>query len=168
MRLAACLWSPIVLVGVCAAQDTNFSVGPQYLITTPSTMFLHPIETPSLSFGPGSAPALPVATETVTASQVIETPPPVPTDVNLATVFWGEPSAPALVPSEIEVSGKEPPKNLPASFIDVGVSAFVEAQTLRDQGYGLSLAETAAYWKAHGAHASHTYTNKDIEHSHGS
>jgi hypothetical protein len=36
------------LLGLSAAQDTNFSQGPQYLITG-STTFLYPISTPSLS-----------------------------------------------------------------------------------------------------------------------
>jgi hypothetical protein len=157
MRLAFRLWPLIVLAAICAAQDTNFSTGPQYLITGQSTMFLHSIETPSLSFGPSSvgaasAPAPPLTAETLPASQVIETPS----------------EAPAPGASEIEISGAQPPQNLPAGFIDVGVTAIVDAQSLRGEGYGISLAEAAAYWKAHGGHASHTFTNKDVERSPGS
>src|SRR5579863_8944571 len=106
MRLAFRLWPLIVLAAICAAQDTNFSTGPQYLITGQSTMFLHSIETPSLSFGPSSvgaasAPAPPLTAETLPASQVIETPPPLPSNLDLTRVFWGEPSeAPAPGASE--------------------------------------------------------------------
>jgi hypothetical protein len=41
----------VVLAGCMAAQDSNFPVGPQYLITSGSPLFLRPITTPSLSLG---------------------------------------------------------------------------------------------------------------------
>ena len=47
----------LLLIGISAAQDTNFSQGPQYLITG-SNAFLTPISTPTLSLG---APLSPVA-----------------------------------------------------------------------------------------------------------
>ena len=49
MRLASLFCFLIALAGISAAQDTNFPVGPQYLITGDSPMFLHPIATPTLS-----------------------------------------------------------------------------------------------------------------------
>src|SRR5579872_4800077 len=49
MRLASLFCLPVVLVGISFAQSTNFSVGPQYLITSPEPQFLRPIETPSLA-----------------------------------------------------------------------------------------------------------------------
>lgn len=170
MRLAARLLLLIVLPVFCSAQDTNFSTGPQYLITGQSTMFLHSIETPSLSFGPSSAPAPPVTTEDVSASQVVETPPPLPPNADLTGILWGEPSTSALAEasSEIELSGAETPRNLPAGFLDVGVTAVVTDQTLREQGYGISLGEVAAYWKAHASKPAHTYTNRDVERVPGS
>ena len=47
MRLACCLL--FALMGIGAAQDTNFPAGPQYLITFDSPMFARPLATPSLS-----------------------------------------------------------------------------------------------------------------------
>ena len=48
MRLLLCVLA-IPLVGLSFAQDTNFSAGPQYLVTTGSPMLIQPIATPSLS-----------------------------------------------------------------------------------------------------------------------
>lgn len=39
----------ISVAGLSFAQDTNFSAGPQYLVTTGSPMLMQPIATPSLS-----------------------------------------------------------------------------------------------------------------------
>src|ERR1700756_2320969 len=44
------------LIGISAAQDTNFSQGPQYLITG-STPFLYSISTPTLSLEAAVPPA---------------------------------------------------------------------------------------------------------------
>ena len=51
MRLDRALLPLLALVGFSFAQDTNFSAGPQYLVTTGSPMLLRPIVTPSLSLG---------------------------------------------------------------------------------------------------------------------
>jgi hypothetical protein len=167
MRLGHGFWLLLVLAGISAAQDTNFATGPQYLITGSSTMFLHSIATPSLSFGPSSAPAPAVTTETVPASQVIETPPTLPRNVDLTGIFWGAPEA-SEPSSEIEITTTQTPQNLPASITNVGVTAMVDPQSLREQGYGISIAEVAAFWKTHGRHATHILTNKDAERVHGS
>jgi hypothetical protein len=167
MRFVESLCLLLALAGISAAQDTNFSTGPQYLITTPSTMFLHSIATPSLSFGPASAPAPQVTTETVTASQVVETPPALPSNVDLTSIYWGGREG-GGISSEIELTAAPTPQNLPASIVDVGVTAMFDSQTLREEGYGISLGEAAAFWKMHGGHALHTYTNKDVEHTPGS
>ena len=50
MRLSHFVCLLCRLGGVSTAQDTKFPVGPQYLITTDSPLFLRPIATPSLSF----------------------------------------------------------------------------------------------------------------------
>ena len=39
--------------------------------------------------------------------------------------------------------------------------------SLREQGYGVTLAEVAAQWRAHRPHASRRYTNRDVERLHG-
>jgi hypothetical protein len=175
MRLRNSLWLLLMLAGVCAAQDTNFPAGPQYLITQSSTLFLHSIATPSLSFQSEAAPApfaSPAGTpETVPVSQVEETPPPLPAGINLARVYWGPFPDVAKQAGEVEMAGSELPKNLPASITDVGVTAVLNGQSLRQSGYegdGTSLGETAAFWKSHAPHASHTYTNKDVQRASGS
>jgi len=77
-----------VLAGFCVAQDTNFPVGPQYLITASSSMLLHPIATPSLSLGE-ARPATPAASAVETPSY--ETvPASAPSETFLGEVYWGE------------------------------------------------------------------------------
>jgi hypothetical protein len=97
MRLRNVFPSLLFLTGVCLAQDTNFSNGPQYLITSPSTLFFHSISTPSLSLGESQ----PVASE-ITPTQTpvpSETPTPfIPTSQTFfGTVYWGN-----YTPSELE------------------------------------------------------------------
>jgi hypothetical protein len=182
MRGIAGLGLLLLMAGISAAQniDTNFSTGPQYLITGQSTIFLHSIETPSLSFGPSSAIAPPVTTEPIEAAQVVETPSPLPSGVNLTSIYWGaresgQQSSDQTTGkmSEIELSGAQPAQPLPASLlsadvVNVGVTVIGDVQALHEQGYGVSLADSAAYWKAHKGRASHTFTNKDVEHQSGS
>jgi hypothetical protein len=177
MRWIAGFGLLLFVTGVSAAQnsDTNFATGPQYLITGQSTMFLHTIETPSLSFGPSSAIAPPITTEPVEAAQVVETPSPLPSGVNLTSIYWGERKSvePSGVTSEIEISGSQPAQPVPASLlsaniVNVGVTATTDVESLHEEGYGLSLGDTAAYWKAHKGRAAHTYTNQDVVHESGS
>jgi hypothetical protein len=158
------------LIGFSAAQDTNFPNGPQYLINGQSPLFLHAIETPSLSFGPASAVATPTNTgETVAASPVVETPRPLPSGVDYSRIFWGEPQQPAETePQVIEVSSTQPVAPLPPSILETGVTALVDDHTLRGEGYGVPLGEVAAYWKAHKPPAVRIFTNKDVVHSSGS
>ncbi len=76
------------LSGISIAQDTNFPVGPQYLITTTSPLLLHSIATPSLSLGQ----ALP-SLSSVTQAEVGPGPTPSatsPSDTFLGDVYWGE------------------------------------------------------------------------------
>ena len=69
--------------------------------------------------------------------------------------------------SLIELSAGQPPANLPASLFDAGVTGTGDAESLPSRGYGVPLGDTAAIWKAHKRHASHTYTNSDIQRFHG-
>ena len=56
MRLASLAFLSIALAATAAAQETNFSVGPQYLMISGSPSFARPIATPSLSFDTGLSP----------------------------------------------------------------------------------------------------------------
>lgn len=69
--------------------------------------------------------------------------------------------------SLIELSTAHPPANLPAALFDAGVTGAADSELLRNRGYGVPLGDTAAFWKAHKGHASHTYTNSDIHRLHG-
>jgi hypothetical protein len=162
MRLGSLFLVLLLLAGISVAQDTSFSSGPQYLITTSDTMFLRPISTPTLSFGPSLPLAPPIETGAGTEAQVSATPAAIQTHADLARVYWGGPAT-----SEIEITSEEPAVPLPASLINIGVAGMTNAQSLREQGYGVPLGETAAYWKTHKPHATHVFTNRDVERLHG-
>jgi hypothetical protein len=181
MRLASLLCLLLALTGISAAQDTNFSVGPQYLMTSDSPMFLHSIATPTLSLSalvPSvSAPATEASAEPSTASAA----PPFQPD--LSRIYWRGPAVNENVSrnaaenvtenvsqnlGEIEITSAPLPGALPASILDTGVTGMTDAQSLRQRGYGVSVGETAAFWKAHKPHASRHYTNADVQRLHPS
>ena len=108
--------------------------------------------------------------------------PAAPLPLNLFSIYYGYPASgeslalSANAPSEpvfqygenpIEISSSPLPANLPSSIVNVGVTAVVDPESLHESGYGLSLAESAAFWKAHRALASHVYTNADLTRLHG-
>jgi hypothetical protein len=78
-----------VLAGICFAQDTNFPVGPQYLITNGTPLTIRPIATPSLSLGEAHPfvadvnAAGPLAEQTASVASA-------PHDTFLGAVYWGE------------------------------------------------------------------------------
>jgi hypothetical protein len=88
MRLAPFFCLLLVLAGTAIAQDTNFPVGPQYLITTSSSMMLHPIATPSLSLGEALPP--PPVVNAVETSSYETVPASAPSETFLGGVYWGE------------------------------------------------------------------------------
>ncbi len=152
----------LTLAGLSAAQDTNFPVGPQYLITSGAPLFLQPVATPSLSFGSGlPAPSALSAEATAKAdeetveivSAVLEG----QRQIALPSIYYGLPRV-----SVVEIAFGEP-VSLPAGILGPGVVEFTTAQALRERGYGVTLAEAAARWKIHKASARHVYTNEDIE-----
>jgi len=160
----ACLL--VLLTGFSAAQDTNFSDGPQYLLTG-SPLLARPLTTPSISLDaplppvrPSSIPIPESATETPSpASSQLQGPPA------LFSIYYGAPNA-----SVVELSGAEGGEqslaSLPTSIIDRGVSGIVDAQALLSMGYGVPLAEAARYAKAHKVPAARVYTNADIRRLH--
>jgi hypothetical protein len=189
------------------AQDTNFSTGPQYLVTAGNPMFLRSIATPSLNL---SAETLAGTTEVPTP---VELPALAPAEsvVYFHDVYWGEHNPdesfvprlqpPTMTPDQtawymnyvanqaaapsqlsnpesaesaasssestagpkvIELTGGPLPTNLPASMFDPGVTGMTNPELLQQRGYGVSLGEVAAYWKAHKRHASHVITDEDL------
>ena len=163
MRLAPLFCLLFALAGLSAAQDTNFSVGPQYLLTG-SPMWARPIATPTLSL---EAP-LPPIPDLPEIGPVIETQPYISNpdlrhQADLFPVYYGYPAA-----GVVELSSAEPPRELPASLVDSGVVVMIDAPSVHEPGYGITLGEVAAFWKAHKPHAPRVYTNADVERLHGS
>jgi len=104
MRLDRALLPLLVLVGTSFAQDTNFPLGPQYLVTVGSPMLLHPIATPSLSL---TGETLAGTTDVPTISEPLVFA-PIETYVYLDSVYWGEHQ-----PSEVLARRIEPPSMSP-------------------------------------------------------
>jgi hypothetical protein len=170
MRICGFLCVLLLVVGLSSAQDTNFAVGPQYLMTSGSPLFARPIATPTLSF---EAPLPETHASDVVADHV-----PSADDEALAyvleiqrqtalmSIYYGVPRV-----SVVEISFREPSEPrlpLPASIVDAGVVELTNAQSLRWRAYGVTLPEAAAYQKTHRVHAPRVYTNSDVERLHGS
>lgn len=185
----------VLSLGVVFAQDTNFATGPQYLMNPDptnhaSSLFARPISTPSLSLtGPPPVTGASNATEGLIAGADTQTfvPQPHPA-VNLSTIYYTEVSPSDLTLSFLaepfpglpqqtspilpaEPSPIRPPEpssdQLPPSILDNGVWQMTSIQALRERGYGITLAEAAAYDKARTRHATHIYTNADTNRLHG-
>ncbi len=172
MRICALLWLLLLVTGYSAAQDTNFDVGPQYLLTG-SPLLARPLATPSMSLEAPLPPVPPSITTTpepeggvgLTASPEVEH------HADLIPVYYGA-SNHYRVPggSVVELSSPEGPEEsvaaLPTSLFDSGVSGISGVPAMYMRGYGVSLAETASYWKTHKVPARHVFTNKDITRLH--
>jgi hypothetical protein len=80
----------LLLGGISLAQDTNFSAGPQYLVTTSSPTLLRPITTPSLTLGE----IQPLANSSTTAEAALAHEAPAPAAITnqtfLSNVYWGD------------------------------------------------------------------------------
>jgi hypothetical protein len=92
----------LTLTGLSFAQDTNFPVGPQYLITTGSPMLMQSIATPTLTFSSAIPDAYMGPTEL--APSLITTPVTgsAATDVYLGGVYWGEHKPEEIVARRLE------------------------------------------------------------------
>jgi hypothetical protein len=156
MRFAYVLGLVLIIGGIAVAQqsETNFPVGPQYLITQPYPAILQPIATPSYESWQQSATVSPQTGE--------DAPVMITVPAYLPWVYWGYPP-----PGESEVAAEpepaEAPRNLPQDYIDTGVSAIATPGWMHDHYYGMTLAQAARYWREHKLHASRVYTNQDIE-----
>ena len=153
------------LVGtISLAQDTNFSSGPQYLMTGSPT-FARPISTPSFSFsvppadfGPGSQ-AEGTSSESIFSTAPAQTfPPP-----DLFPIYYG--GSPSSI---VETNPAEPPEEssltvLPPDFIDTGVARLTTVQSLRERGYGITVGGLALFEKTHARRATRLYTNADVD-----
>ena len=93
MRFSLLFLLTLLVAGFCPAQDTSFQVGPQYLITTTDTRFLHPIATPSMAL---DAPLPGIPTLPQISPQVAEQPyvsnPVLDNQPNLFPIYYGYPA----------------------------------------------------------------------------
>jgi hypothetical protein len=162
MRLASFCFLLFVLAGISAAQDMNFAVGPQYLMTSGSPMFARPIATPTLSLDAPlpSLPSLPEVGPPV-ADQPFVPNPEIQGPV-LLPIYYGYP-----MPSVVELTSTQAASEVPQSIINAGVVGMTNVQSLSERGYGVTLGESALFWKSHKLHASRLYTNADVERLHG-
>src|SRR5580704_5353378 len=190
MRLSlGCILIVLSTISMAFSQDTNFATGPQYLINGDPTshalpFFARSISTPSLSLnGPPPEAGASNATEGLTAGADTQTfvPQPHPA-VNLSPIYYTEvfPSDltlsflaepfPGLLQQTSRILPPEAPSNqlpLPPSLLDNGVWQMTTPQALRERGYGITLAEAAAYDRARARRATHIYTNADTDRLHG-
>ncbi|HTZ82627.1 MAG TPA: hypothetical protein VMB66_05520 [Candidatus Acidoferrales bacterium] len=172
MRLATLLLLLFAFAGSSFAQgqynqDTHFRTGPQYLDTFPPDTYLTPITTPSLSFPSQLTPAQQAQSEDVVGVTTSAPLPPAYTQYapSPSQIYWGMPAPEAAyqAPSEEQAAGPELPTNLPAGYVDLGVSQIITERQLRREGIGVSLAQDARYWRAHRPTIVRLYTNADIE-----
>ena len=164
MRLGTLCCLLFALMGISGAQEMSFPMGPQYLLISGEPMFAQPIATPTLSLETPlpPIPSLPEVGPVIGNQPYIENP-ELQQGLDLFPIYYGYP-----MPSVVELVSTEPPRELPASIVDPGVAGITNAQSLREQGYGVPLGETASFWKAHKPHAPRIYTNADVERLHGS
>jgi hypothetical protein len=162
MRLASFCFLLFVLAGISAAQDMNFAVGPQYLMTSGSPLFARPIATPTLSLDAPlpSLPSLPEVGPPVADQPFV--PNPEIQGPDLLPIYYGYP-----MPSVVELTSTEAASEVPQSIINAGVVGMTNVQSLRERGYGMTLGESALFWKSHKLPASRLYTNADVERLHG-
>jgi hypothetical protein len=161
-----CMLLIVSAVTFAPGQDTNFASGPQYLMTG-SPLFARSISTPSttlkgppLDAGASNATGVLIAgaeNQTLLPPRAVDLP-----NIDLFPIYYGAST------SVIEISSPEPSSErsymeLPASILDTGVSQVTTVQALRERGYRVTLGVAAEYEKAHARHATHIYTNADID-----
>lgn len=159
MRLVGPIVLLLSLVGFVSAQDTNFSQGPQYLIPSNSA-FLRPIATPTYNL---DAP-LPSIPELPQVGEPVENQPYIPDPLyqngpDLYSIYYGYP-----LPSLVVLVSEEGTPLIPPSLTEEGTAGFIDSQSPIQMDYGIPLAASASYWKAHRQTAARVYTNADIEH----
>ena len=171
MRVWGLICLLLTLMGLSAAQDTTFSVGPQYLAPPGSLeLFLHPIATPSMSFDSGlkqtspsefpSEPGAETAPKADEATyQEVSTILDEERGTALMSIYYGYPRL-SVVPGAVEAG---PGFSIPSSLLEAGVAQFTSADALHDRGYGVTLGEVAARRKAQKPSGRRVYTNEDLE-----
>jgi hypothetical protein len=158
MRLVPLLFLLAACCGISAAQETSFAEGPAYLSLTGTTM-LRPIATPTFSLDAPlpTVPNLPEIGPPVTGQPFVVNP-EVANQADLFPIFYGYPEVPV-----IELVNAESTPELPASITGVGITTFMDPQTVRMLGHSATVGDAAAYWKEHKTSVNRVYTNADIQ-----
>jgi hypothetical protein len=174
MRISCAIFSlqamglVLIVAGSAAAQDTNFSTGPQYLAMQGSSLFARPISTPSLSLETQmeeptehEATAEPPIESAVPPAEAQADQPPY---IDFFTFYYASPIAGNPAQS-IPESGLDRAvlRQGSESIFESGVSQLLDAQAIWRLGNGATLAEEAARWKGRKTVPARTYTNEDIE-----
>lgn len=107
MRLTNVLILLPALAVLSVAQETNFSTGPNYLITSGSPMSLRSIATPSISLGEAQPFAANVSATEALAKSIPSTP-PAPSNTFLSDVYWGEHKESVVVARWIDTPSMTP------------------------------------------------------------
>jgi hypothetical protein len=158
MRFVHPIFLLAVFCGISVAQEASFPVGPAYLSLTGTTM-LRPIATPTLSLD-ASLPPMPRTPEIgpVVTDQSFVANPMLENQADLFPIFYGHPAVPV-----IELVNTESTPELPASITGVGITTFMDEQSLRMLGQSATPGEVSAYWKVHRTSVNRVYTNADIQ-----
>jgi hypothetical protein len=172
MRFTACFCFFLAVAAISFAQntDTNFPTGPQYLINRSSPLLLQSIETPTLSPLTPSAITPNAPAEEHSGEPDTRAFGELQTQTQIDRVYWGvNPNGtPGLIPAENTQNSTEvEPASMVTSIFNAGVTRIASTESLRETGYGASLGQIAAYWKAHKLHATRVYTNADLARLHG-
>ncbi len=101
MRLRMVLALIPFLIAISFAQETNFSLGPQYLVTNGSPQTLRPIATPSLSLGEAQ-PSVANVTPTETLAEQSPSISSGPSDTFLGGVYWGDHKSSEIIGHRLE------------------------------------------------------------------
>jgi hypothetical protein len=161
----------LFLIGSAFAQDTNFTAGPQYLLTA-SPLLAHSIATPTLSLDAPLPPVEPFSINVPEAPTEVPftTNPQVEHQADLIPIYYGADNHYGVSTAVVEISFPEGEAEslatLPSSIVESGVTELVDAQSLRVRGHGVTVAEAAAYWKNHKLTAKRTFTNEDVKRLH--
>ncbi len=165
IRIFCCL---LILVGVSAAQDSNFAVGPQYLMNNGSAIFARPIATPSLAFDSSTAAPEMAAENNVTVSdnQTASAISDFPSQADLFPIYYGVSRVSVIELSSRQTGEQAASVTLPAGFFERGSVEVTDMQSLHLRGYGVTLPEAAAYWKGRHVTTPRLYTNADTDRLH--
>ncbi len=163
LALSILATATLIFVGICAAQDTTLSPDSSY-----GPRFQHPLETPSLNL---SAPRSESPNAPATEHTGVPDAPAfggLQNQSQVDEVYYGvSPSGLPTAPT-VEFVPVQPVAPSAYGSFDAGVVAIASPSSLHDQGYGVSLADAAAYWRSHKPQVVRTYSNADINSLSGS